>query len=143
MGLVRLDPEVMELDLGLRPGEGRGPLEGGRLAVLVGQVEDLVARLRDDGGEDRVGGRAGGEPDPAPEAEDRVQHRPDRVRQRAAVDDRDRRADRPAPAEEPGAIRLVLDDPAGLASSTAATCAAQIGLSSAGSSAGGSPAARR
>ena len=46
MGLVRLDPEVMELDLGLRPGEGRRPFEGGRLAVLVGQVQDLVARLR-------------------------------------------------------------------------------------------------
>ena len=41
--LVGLDPEVVQLDLGLRPGEGRGALEGGRLAVLVGQVEDLLA----------------------------------------------------------------------------------------------------
>ncbi len=61
-----------------------------------------------------MGGRAGGEPDPAAEAEDRIQHRADRVRERTPVDDRDRRADRPAPAEEAGAIRLVLDDPAGL-----------------------------
>ena len=65
VGLVGLDPQVVELDLGLRPGQGRRPLEGGRLAVLVGQVQDLLARLGDDGREDRVGGRAGGEPDPA------------------------------------------------------------------------------
>ena len=63
MGLVGLDPEVVELDLGLRPGEGRGPFERGRLAVLVGEVEDLLARLGDDRGEDRVDGRARGEPD--------------------------------------------------------------------------------
>ena len=114
VGLVGLDPEVVELDLGLRPGEGRRPLEGGRLAVLVGQVQDLLARLGDDRREDRVGGRPRGEPDPAAEAEDRVQHRADRVRERTPVDDRDRRADRPTPAEEAGPIGLVLDDPAGL-----------------------------
>ncbi len=43
VGLVGLDPQVMELDLGLRPGQGRRPFEGGRLAVLVGQVQDLLA----------------------------------------------------------------------------------------------------
>ncbi len=66
-----------------------------------------------------------------PEAEDRIQHRADRVRQRAPVDDRDRRADRPAAAEEAGAVRFVLDDARRSAPSTAATCAAQIGGSSA------------
>ena len=55
MGLVRLDPQVMELDLRLRPGEGHRPLEGGRLPVLVGQVQDVVARLGDHGREDRRG----------------------------------------------------------------------------------------
>ena len=43
MGLVGLDPEVMELDLCLRPGKRRRPFERGRLAVLVGQVQDLLA----------------------------------------------------------------------------------------------------
>ena len=108
--LVGVDPEVMELDLGLRPGQGRGPLEGGRLAVLVGEVEHLLARLGDDRGEDRVDGRAGREADPAAEAEDRVEHRADGVRQRTSVDHRDRRADRAAAAEEAGSVGLVLDD---------------------------------
>ena len=43
VGLVGLDAQVMELDLGLRPGQGRRAFEGGRLAVLVGQVQDLLA----------------------------------------------------------------------------------------------------
>jgi len=90
VGLVGFDPQVMELDLGLRPGQGRRPFEGGRLTVLIGQVQDLLARLGDDRGEDRVGGRAGGEPDPAPKAEDRIQHGADGVRERTPVDDRDR-----------------------------------------------------
>ena len=114
VGLVGFDAEVMELDLGLRPRQDRRPLERGRLAVLVGEVEDLVAGSGDDRREDRVDRRAGGERDPAAEAEDRVEHRADRVRERMPVDDRDRRADRPAAAEEAGAIRFVLDDPARL-----------------------------
>ena len=61
VGLVGLDPEMMELDLGLRPGQGRRPFEGGRLTVLVGQVQNLLARLGDDGREDRVSGCARGE----------------------------------------------------------------------------------
>src|SRR5450830_1983011 len=61
-----------------------------------------------------MGGGARGQPDPAPQAEDRIQHRADRVREWTPIDDRDRRADRPAPAEEAGTIRFVLDDPCGL-----------------------------
>ena len=41
--LVGLDPEVMELDLGLCPGEGRCALESGRLTILVGEVQDVLA----------------------------------------------------------------------------------------------------
>ena len=114
MGFVGLDPQVMELDLGLRPGQGRRPLEGGRVTVLVGQVQDLLAGLGNHRREDRMGGRTRGEPDPAAEAEDRIQHRAHRVRERTSVDDRGRGADRPTPAEEARPVRLVLDDPAGL-----------------------------
>ena len=42
MGLVGLDAQVVELDLGLRPGQGRRPLEGCRFAILVGQVQDSL-----------------------------------------------------------------------------------------------------
>ena len=113
--LVGLDPEVVELDLGLRPGEGRGALEGGRLAVLVGEVEDLArATRRRRWRRSRAPWRPGASVHPAAEAEDRVEHGADRVRQRAPVDHRDGRPDRPAAAEEAGAIRLVLDDAAGL-----------------------------
>ena len=42
-GLVGLDPQVMELHLGLRPGQGRRTFEGGRFTVLVGQVQDVLA----------------------------------------------------------------------------------------------------
>ena len=52
--------------------------------------------------------------DSPPEAEDRIQHGTDRVRQRAPVDDRDRRSDRSAPPEETSTIGLVLDDFDGL-----------------------------
>ena len=88
--LVGLDAEVMELDLAWVQAGSR-PLEGRRLAVLVGEVEDLLARLGDDRREDRVRRSARGEPDPAAEAEDRIEHRADGVRQRPPVDDRDRR----------------------------------------------------
>ena len=114
MGFVGLDPQVMELDLGLRPGEGGRPLEGGRVAVLVGQVQDLLAGLGNHRREDRMGGRTRGEPDPAPEAEDRIQDRSHGVREWTPVDDRGRGADRPTSAEEARPVRLVLDDTTGL-----------------------------
>ena len=40
--LIGLDAQVMQLDLGLRPGQGQGPVEGGRFAVLVSQVQHRV-----------------------------------------------------------------------------------------------------
>ena len=43
VGFVRLDAEVMELDLGLGPGEDGRSLERRRLAIPVGQIEDLLA----------------------------------------------------------------------------------------------------
>ena len=112
MGLVGLDTEVMKLNLCLRPGQDRGSLEDGRLAVLVDEVQHLVTRRGDDRGEDRVDGRARRQADAASDAEDRIQHCADRVRQRTPVDHRDRRADRTVPAEETGSIGLVLDEPA-------------------------------
>ena len=49
-----VDTEVVELDLGVRPGEDPGTLEGARSPVLVGEVEHVLTRLGHDSGEDRV-----------------------------------------------------------------------------------------
>src|SRR2546426_6901097 len=43
--------EVMQLDLRLRPRQGGGAVEGGRVAVLVGERDRLVARGRHERGE--------------------------------------------------------------------------------------------
>ena len=59
-----------------------------------------------------MGGRPGGEVDPAAKTEDRVQDGADGVRQGPPVEDRDGRPDGAIPAEEPGPVRLVLDHPA-------------------------------
>ncbi len=116
VGLVGLDAEVMELHLGLRPGEDRRPLERRRLAVLVGQIEDLFASTRR-----------------RPWRRSRGRSRPERsvTRQRRlkigsstaptvfesgrpSITETGERTDRPRPRNA-GAIRLVLDDAAGSA----------------------------
>ena len=95
--LVGVDAEVVELDLGLGPGEDRGPLERGRLAVLVGEVEDLARVTRR-----RRWRRSRGRSRPVRAARGSRRLKigsstaPTRVRQRASVDDRDRRPDRAA-----------------------------------------------
>ena len=38
------DAEMAKLHLRLGPGEGRRPFEGHRIAMLVGEVEDVIAR---------------------------------------------------------------------------------------------------
>ena len=97
-----------ELHLRLRPGHRRRPLEYRRVAVLVGEVERRLARRRHQGREGDAHGRARGEAHRAPQAEDRVEHRADRVRQGVAVDHR-HRGPHPAPAaEEAQAVGLVL-----------------------------------
>ena len=44
--LVRLDPEMVELHLRLRPGQRDGALEGRRVAILVGERHRRLARRR-------------------------------------------------------------------------------------------------
>ena len=110
LGFVGLHAQVMELDLGMCPGQRGRPFERRRRAVLVGEFEDVLTRVGDDRGEDRVNRVAGLDLHSGPKAEDRIQHRTYRVRQRAAVDDRDGRTERSAPPEESSAISLVLDE---------------------------------
>src|SRR5215208_2112463 len=110
VGLVRFDAKVVELDLRLSPGEGGCALERAGLTELVGQIQDVVPGLRDDCRERHAGGRARREPNAAAKAEDRIEYGADRVRKRPTVEDRNRRSDRPAAAEEAGAVCFVLDD---------------------------------
>ena len=102
----------MQLNLSLSPSQRRGPFESCRLSVLIREVQDVLTGFGDDGGEDRVGGRAGSQADSTPEAEDGIQYRPDRVGERTSIEDRDRVSDRMAPTDESGTIRLVLNDTA-------------------------------
>ena len=106
--LVRGDAQVPELDLGLRPGDVGCALERGRLAVLVGQLQGLLAGIRGERREVDARGPAGGQAHAAPQARDRVEHRARRVGQRAPVLDRAGVADAAAAPQEPRAVGLVL-----------------------------------
>ena len=86
-----------------------GALEGRRVAVLVGEVERRLARRRDQRREGDGRRRAGREPDPAPQAEDRIEHRARGVRERAVRRSTDIGVpDAAAAAEEARAVGLVL-----------------------------------
>ena len=60
-------------------------------------------------------GRAGRDAHAPAQREDRIEHRTDRVRERPAVDHRDRRSDAAAAAEEAGPVGLDLGFPTTLA----------------------------
>ena len=116
--LVGADAEVMELHLGLGPRQRGRALERGRVAVLVGEVQGHLTGGRDHRGEGDAHRRPGLDADPAPEADDRIEDRADRVGEGQAVAHGSRAADLPASPEEPGAVglplqiaqRLALDD---------------------------------
>ena len=73
--LRRADAEMAKLNLGLRPGEGKSALEGGDVAMLVGQFERLLACGGHHGGENDARGGAGRNAHGAPQAHDRIEHR--------------------------------------------------------------------
>ena len=108
MCLVRADPEVVLLNLRLRPRQCRGAVERRRIAILFGEAEGLRTRRRDQRREGDAHGVARRKPHAASQAHDRVEHRAGRVGKGPAVDHRRRRSD-PAPAaEEPGTVSLPL-----------------------------------
>ena len=111
VGLVRPDAEVVELDLRPGPGQRRRALEHRGIAILLGEREGLVARRRDQGREDDAGAGRRRQAHPPPQAEDRIEHRAGRVRQRPAVDHRHRRSDPAAATEKPHPVGLVLRAP--------------------------------
>ena len=101
-------PRWWSCTLRLGPGQGRDPLEGGGIAVLVGHEQGGRPRGREQGGEHdaRAGSRRQAET--PPQAEDRVQHGPRGIGERPALDHRHRRADPATSPQETRAVRLVL-----------------------------------
>ena len=107
MRLIGADAEVMQLNLGLRPGQRGRAREGGRIAVLVGQVQRRLPAGRDQRREGHADGRSGLDAHPLPQADDRIQDRPGGIAERPALARR-RAADLMAAPEEPGAVGLPL-----------------------------------
>ena len=106
--LVARDAQVVEFHLPLRPRERGGTIERCAVAVLVGQVEHLAARRRDQRPERDTGRRARGDPHAAPEAEDRVEHGPGTAGEIAAVLECQSRAQLSRASDEPRTVRLEL-----------------------------------
>ncbi len=104
VGLIGPDAEMAELNLGLGPRQRGHPLEGRRVAILVGEVDHLLARRRDQRRKGDVDARARRKPYAASKADDRIEHRADGVGERPAVDHRGRCPDPAAAAEEPSAV---------------------------------------
>src|SRR4029453_1632683 len=77
--LVQLDAQMVELDLRLGARERDHAIEGRRIPIFVGEVDDGLARGGHHGGERDPRGGAGGELDAGPQAEDRGEHRAGRV----------------------------------------------------------------
>ena len=99
---------MTELHLGLGPRQGPGAVVSIAVVQLVDEIQKLGPRGCDDGPEGDPRDPAGRDHHASSEREDRIEHGPDRVRQRSAVRDAGRRADRPAPADEASPVRLVL-----------------------------------
>ena len=82
---------MMQLHLRLRPRQRHRALEGGRVVMLVGQVEHFGARRRDQRPERDARRGSRRDPHAAAKTEDRIEHGADRIGKRPAVDHRNRR----------------------------------------------------
>ena len=129
-------PRATSSGAGARPGCGPRPARRRGPTALASWYWSARARASSrrvgDGGRERDDGRpARREPDPPAQAEDRVEHRAGRPRERRARVERRGVGRRPAAAEEAGAVGLVLDARRRPAPSTATTWTAQTGCWSA------------
>src|SRR5215212_11785861 len=86
--LLRLDPQMPELDLRMRPGKHRRTLESCGIPVAVDQVEKLLAAARHHRPECASRCAAGIEGYPPPDGEDRIEYCSCGVGQRLVIDDR-------------------------------------------------------
>ena len=98
--LSRPDAQMMKLNLPLRPGERRGALVGGGVAMLVDAIEQGGARFGRHRPERDADCGARRNIDAAAQGENRIEHGADRIGQGPRVPHRKRRADAVPPAEE-------------------------------------------
>ena len=105
--------------------------------MLVDEVKQRFARWCDHGPKGDVHDRAGPNPQAPAQGEDRIEHGADRVRERPAVDRRDRRSYTAAAAEEPSPIGFHLGLSHGAAIDDSEMCSPDFWL------ARGSPSPRR
>ena len=85
--LVRPDAKVVPLHQRVGPCEHRDPSECRGIMIFVRQAHDLLARARRHGREREVNGGSRRHAHPRAQAENRVEHGSDRVRQRPSIHD--------------------------------------------------------
>ena len=110
-----IDAEMVQLHLGLGPGERGSALERAGIVVLVDQIEDVLPRRGDHGPEIDARRRTRRYPHPAAQGEDRIEHRSGRAGKRPPIDRRGGRANAASPAEKSRAIGFELAIAYGLA----------------------------
>ncbi len=108
MRLVLCDPEVVQLDLGLGPGQRALSLEGCPLAVFLRRREGLFPGMCHERREHEMGCPATGNRHSLPQAHDGIQNSPRRVRKGLPVDHGQRRPNPAAAAQKACAVALVL-----------------------------------
>ena len=104
----RFNAEMTELNLSLGPSQCFRPVERTAIMMFVDQIEQLVARWRNDCPEGDACDFARWNSHALSDRENRIEHGPDRVRKRLVVRDGDGRFDGSAPADEMRAVRFVL-----------------------------------
>ena len=114
MRLVRCYSEMMELNLSLGPGQGGCTFVCSDIVVLIGQADNLIARTSEQCPKREANGRAGRDADAPADAEDRIENRPDGVRERPTAADRYRRAHAVPTSQEACPVGLVLQFVGGL-----------------------------
>ena len=106
--LGSIDAEVVQLHLGLGPGQHGGALKRAHVMVLVDQIQRRLAGRGDHRPEINAGSRPRRNPHTPAQGEDRVEHRAGGARKRPAAHDRAWRANTAATTEESRSVGLEL-----------------------------------
>src|SRR5882672_7801554 len=115
MRFLRSNSEVVELPLCLSPCQRGDAIEGGRITVLVGDVECVMTRSRHERPKRHPYGLASRHTHPSAQAEYGIEDGADRVRERPTLIHRDGRPQALAAAEKARAIGFELNIAARLA----------------------------
>ena len=105
---VGADAEMPQFDLRLRPGKSPRALKRACIAILVGEVQDILAGGRHNRGKNEVNRFARRDVNDAAQAHHRVENGADRVRERPAVDHGNRTAEIAGAADETRAVGFIL-----------------------------------